>query len=498
MTRAVTEADVDADQLARILEPRSGVVSERVLAGGQYEASGGPMRTYRRTVTFDDLGADRAHVRQEVSFLLAIPYFRPMYALLFRRELRQLDPPRDRFPWWHPPEQMNERAAGALAVLAIIAIAFGYLNTLFSQTVAFAAEEFHADDSAQGFAGGVVRVGGALALVLIAASDRKGRRRMILVCTIAGCIVAATGAAAPSLAWLTASQLIARAFAAALLVIVGIAAAEEMPAGGRAYAVSLLALAAGLGAGICVMALRIADLGVAAWRILYLVPLLALPFARGVAARLHETRRFAARHRNVSLKGHGGRLALLGISGFLVNLHIAPSSQFTNRFLRVERHFSGGRIALLSLVTGTPGALGVLIGGRLADARGRRLVGAVTLLAGTGLDVLFYFTAGWPMWGMAFLSSVVLDASIPALGVYGPELFPTSLRGRANGIITVTSLAGSAVGLVLAGRLADSFGRIGPALAIMAIGPALLAALVIFAYPETAMRELEDLNPEDA
>ena len=48
-----------------------------------------------------------------------------------------------------------------------------------------------------------------------------------------------------------------------------------------------------------------------------------------------------------------------------------------------------------------------------------------------------------------------------------------------------------------AGALADHFGRIGPGMAILALGPVLLAVLVLAAFPETAGRELEELNPED-
>jgi len=33
--------------------------------------------------------------------------------------------------------------------------------------------------------------------------------------------------------------------------------------------------------------------------------------------------------------------------------------------------------------------------------------------------------------------------------------------------------------------------------AILAIGPLIYAALVVFAYPETARRSLDDINPED-
>ena len=87
--------------------------------------------------------------------------------------------------------------------------------------------------------------------------------------------------------------------------------------------------------------------------------------------------------------------------------------------------------------------------------------------------------------------------AIPALGVYGPELFPTGQRGLANGGLQVVSVAGSSLGLLAAGWLADRFDALGPAMAILAVGPALLVLLVALWYPETAHRELEDLNPSD-
>jgi MFS family permease len=86
---------------------------------------------------------------------------------------------------------------------------------------------------------------------------------------------------------------------------------------------------------------------------------------------------------------------------------------------------------------------------------------------------------------------------VPALGVYGPELFPTSLRGRANGVINTVATVGSVIGLVLAGFLADELGSFAWALGLLAIGPLAMAAVVLAWFPETAWRELEDLNPED-
>ncbi len=141
--------------------------------------------------------------------------------------------------------------------------------------------------------------------------------------------------------------------------------------------------------------------------------------------------------------------------------------------------------------------IGIIAGGRIADVRGRRVVAAVALVVGTACTLGYFFSAGWQMWVVATVGTMVSAAAIPALGVYGPELFPTGLRGRANGLVAVSSLLGSATGLILCGVLSDGFGRIGPAMSILSVGPFLLAVLVLAAYPETAGRELEDLNPED-
>jgi MFS family permease len=153
---------------------------------------------------------------------------------------------------------------------------------------------------------------------------------------------------------------------------------------------------------------------------------------------------------------------------------------------------------LIVILTATPGALGLIVGGVLSDRRGRRAVAVVSIVIGMALSVATFFVFHWELWMMSLLGTVVFAASVPTLGVYGPELFPTSLRGRINGIIGVAGLLGSAVGLVIAGALTDQFGRVGPSMAVLAAGPLLLAVLVVVAYPETAGQELETLNPEDA
>lgn len=65
-------------------------------------------------------------------------------------------------------------------------------------------------------------------------------------------------------------------------------------------------------------------------------------------------------------------------------------------------------------------------------------------------------------------------------------------------MITAAGVMGSVTGLLLVGNLADRFG-FGAAIGHgRPPGPILVAVLVLTRYPETAQRELEELNPTDA
>lgn len=487
-------------------------MAEAVAGPDVFDVETGPVRSYRRTLTVETTAdgppTHRHRVAERIDLSLSVPFFGALFVLPVRRALAREaravaagtadQDAAGTQPWWAPPDRLDRRAATVIALLSVLSLVGGYLGTLITQTITFAADRFDADDGDQSIVLAAVRVGVLLALVITAASDRRGRRLLLLGTATAAILTAATGAVAPSLVWLGASQTVARGLSTALALLVAIVAAEELPAGSRAYGVSVMALAAGLGAGMCVWVLPLADTGPDGWRLLYLVPLLALPILLRVARLLPETRRFAAHRDEAPAPVDPGRLRLLALSGFLASVFLAPASQFQNEFLRTERGFSASRISAFTLLTTTPAGIGVAVGGRLADVRGRRRVAAVGLLGGVGFTVGSFLVPGWPMWSFSAIGAVIAAATIPALGVYGPELFPTTGRGRANGIISLVGVAGSSIGLLVAGQLSDRLGGLGPAISILAVGPVLLAVLVLTRYPETAHRELEDLNPSDA
>lgn len=513
MTEVVVTRTVSDGELRDLLRPRHDLLVERQTAPGEFTLATGPFDRWDRRVevTGPSQRVGSHEVIERVDFRLAIPVWRVLFNPLIRRAImRGTRGGPGRAPFWAPPDLLDARAARVLSLLCVLAFFAGYMGTLLTQTNTFFKEDFGVSDGAIGTAIAVVRIGALLAVVVVAAADRRGRRLVLVGASISGCVFTVIGAFAPDLATLTAAQTVARAFTAATAVLVAVVAAEETPAGSRAYAVSVLTMTAALGAGQAVLLLWVAGLGESAWRVLFAVPVLAIwPIVR-IARRLPETRRFELSDRRASEQRSQGaprvrsrapiaRLLLLASSALLFDLFVTPASAFLNEYLRTDRGFEPWQIIAFTILTNTPGGIGIVIGGRLADARGRRVIGAIGLGAGVVFTVLMYLGTGWTIWLWSVLGAVIGAMAVPALAVYGPELFPTDARGRANGVINVARAAGSAAGAFLAGYLADRLaGGLPHAITLLAVGPVIVVGLVLFLYPETAARELEDLNPEDA
>jgi MFS family permease len=399
-----------------------------------------------------------------------------------------------------PPEALDARSFGVLRLLGLVSISVGYQATLLTQTITFAAQEFGRGDGAQSRSLAVVRVGILISLALAALADRRGRRRIIVLTAVAAPIVAALGALSPNLGVLTATQAVGRPLALCLDAIIAVVVAEEMPKGSRAYAFGVLALATGFGSGLCVALLPLADRGVQAWRMLYVVPLVFLALIKPLRRWLPESRRYVAPHaQQVRWSGHvGRRFALLAGTGLCINLLAAPASGLQNEYLKKLQGYSATQIALFTIITTTPAAIGVLVGGELSDRVGRRRVGAFGLTVGAIATTATFATNGWAIWVWSFVGASFGGLAVPAIGVYQTELFPTAIRSVAKAGIVVVTLLGSTIGLLAAGAARDhdvSYGRI---MTFLTIPPLIVALVILFAYPETAGRELEDLNPQDA
>ncbi len=497
----------DAAQLSRLRIPRDDIVGEQSTGDDRWGLEHGPFSRYERNL---DVVASEDESTWEVTetheFALAIPVWGRLFQPLVAHALRHR---RDSYGyWWAPPDRLEARAATVLGLLCAIQIVDGYLGTVLTQTLTFAADEFHRDNTAQGLVLGGVRAGVLIALFAVALADRRGRKSLLILAGLGSCAFTVLGGLSTGLWMLGSTQLVARGMSTALGILIVVVAAEEMPARSRAWAASVLVLSAGLGSGMAVWILPVADLDVRGWRVVYLMAGVGLFVVLAVGRRLPESHRFELIERDVreirvvddeTRDRRRRRLVLLAVSAFLIAMFAAPASGFQNDFLKDERGFSAAQISLFTLVTSTPAGIGVLLGGYLAETRGRRPIGAIGLVGGSMLAMLAFFSSGFGLWALTLGGVVVGGMAVPALAVYGPELFGTHDRGRANGVIVTVGVAGSAVGLLLAGVLSDGMGgTIAPVLALLSIGPLIVAGLVLTLYPETAATELEEINPEDA
>ena len=416
-------------------------------------------------------------------------------------------PPKPVFGLPETPFTLEQAALLGTAAAAVAIVTFS--SSLFGQLADPIAKTFGVSDATLGVGLAITRIGALFALPVTMLADRRGRRRSILFGVAASSVMCAVTAIAPTFAILTAAQVLQRGCVIATATVAAVAVIEEAPEGARAYAASMLALSAGFGFSFAVLALPVSDIAGDAWRIPYGLGALTILLAPNIARRLRETTRYEAlalrtdvargRVRELFTHRYGRRFVLLAIVGLMTNVFNAPSSQLMNKYLSDEHGFSGSGIALFRTVTtGIPGLLGVIIGGRLAEAHGRRPVAAIALALATLTQMVFFLGGGAVLWVASALSVIMAGAGGIALGTLDAELFPTEVRSTSNALLAVVSVTGSAIGLAAAGILSDHVGGLGNAIALCGIGAVLASVFLVPLLPESAAHELDEISPSEA
>jgi MFS family permease len=492
---------------------------------GTFEIAGSPERqpSIALTIVVTPV-ASGADVLVESSGEIELPFFgwffRPLVCIAHRRtrahaveSLRSTlanrpPPPPPKPVVGLPPVAFSPEQATFIATASVAAAIVAFTSALFGQFTSPISRSFGASDATIGVAFALTRLGALFALFAIAIADRRGRRRSILIGVVGSAVICALSAAAPNLALFTTAQVVQRGLVGTTATVAFLAVVEEAPEGARAYAASMLALAGGFGFSFSVVTLPLADAASWGWRVPFALGGATLLLAPAVARNLGETARYTAiaartdvvrgRARDV-FDRHRSRFLLLAVVAFLTSLFSGPSSSFTNKYLTDIRGFTNTDIAFFRAVTtGVPGLVGVLIGGRLAEMRGRRPVAGIALAAATGTQMIFFLTGGVSLWVMAAISIFMAGAGGIALGTLDAELFPTEVRSTSNAMLYVLGVLGSATGLLVAGGLADHVGGIGRSVALTGIGSLLVALIVIPLLPESATRILDDVSPTRA
>jgi putative MFS transporter len=456
---------------------------------------------------------DRDGDRHVVSYRLRIPYFSFFWRPLIERRARAIEAAADAgrplpadVPWWAPPVAQSPAATATIAYVCLISGTWSYAGGtggLLTQTLPYAAEVYDVGDAELGAGLAIVRAGVLLALAVGLVADRVGRRRFILVAAIAHCALAAAIGLAPSFGAYIGAHLILRCVDVALSIALGVLAVESVPARNRATILAVVILANGAGLALAVGSLPIAAAGRGGFATVYALQLLALPLVLHAGRRLPESPRYLAhaaeRHSYAELwrPPYRRRLVLVGLSALLSAAFFAPGVELFNRYLDDVHGFSAFEIVLFLAVTGAPSFTMLIVGGRFADELGRKAVGVPLVVLSALAYAGFYLADGVWLWLLAFLAAMLGAAGGAALAPYRSELFPTRVRSGANTILVAAAVCGSALGLASAGLLAEDIG-VGKAIALLAPGALVAAAMVVRWFPETAGRELEETSAEAA
>ena len=353
--------------------------------------------------------------------------------------------------------------------------------------------------------GSALAVGTLAALPISVLVDRLGRRRLLVASVAAFSLANLASAVAPSLAWLAAARVVAVCFETVASSATVALVIEEVAPDRRGLAVAAVTVAAGAGTGLTTL---LYPLLAPHWRQLYLAGAAGVVAALVLALFLPESRAWAAAVNPPPLAGGGGppgsegvverrvatlrllwrtpwrpRLLTLAASGALGALFYSPAGLLVALFGSRQLGLSPTLISATVVVAGVASTPAFLVGGRLSDRMGRRIPAvalsmlATCFAAGTFLGGRVGYWAGNVGW------SVLASASVPVLGAWYGELFPTRARATSESAGAVAGALGGVVGFQLVGLLQP---RIGLAAALGGLAAVALAgAALLFRLPET-------------
>jgi MFS family permease len=384
---------------------------------------------------------------------------------------------------------------GVVAALGDVARGFGQVNP-----GATLADQAGLSGTDLGIGLAIMRLASLGALPITGLADRFGRRTMLLVTVGLGLAMTAAAAASPSYWWFVAIFASGRPLLSATNALAQVTAAEQTGSADRAKAVALIAAGYGTGAGVVAIVHSLAEraIGFRGVFVLALVPLALLPL---LSRWISEPDRFAVAaagsEHPVPVLGAVARpfrrrLLVIAVLAFAVSVITGPANSFVFLFAQNFLHQRGIVTAAMVVGAGAAGLVGLLVGRWLADRVGRRLTGALAMVA-----VALFATLTYTGSASALLTGYILgvfagSVFAPAAGSLVNELFPTSVRASVAGWSLAAGVLGAVAGLVIFGAVAEAVHRFAVA-GLVTFLPAALVMVLFWLLPETRGVEPEDL-----
>ncbi len=424
---------------------------------------------------------------------------------------------RRRNPAWIPPflgrvpATVPDPHVSLLGAVAFAIFFENYDQAMLTQAIKQIAGDFGVVESELGNLLGLVRLGAVPAFFLIPLADRFGRRRTFLVSVLGMSLATTLSALAPSVMPFIGLQMLSRLFMVTAAATAFVIVTEEFEAAHRGWGLGIVGAVGTFGVGMSAILFAAIDLLPYGWRAMYLVgvvPLLALPVLR---RRIGETRRFdeqqAARasagiaqaawwHPLADLaRAYPLRTLAVGVIGAGSSAANGAAYNFSAYFVQEHHGWEPGQYSIMLLAAGTVGILGHPFAGRVADARGRRLVGFAFYALFPFLAFAFYSAPGWALAFLWVPMVFVITGGITISRALATELFPTSYRGTASGFLQLMDTLGAAAALFAISAMTVTGASAIPAVQVV-VWISLLAALALLVLPETGRRELEDISDD--
>lgn len=374
------------------------------------------------------------------------------------------------------------RTGYVLAACGLATLLVGYGGSILFIALPAIARENRAGVGQLAALGATLAVGSVIAIPLASLADRRGRGLAAAI-GIAGFSLAALATAlSRGIEGLAIARVAAVCFETLVVAIATAAALEAVGNTRRGVTASFLALSAGAGAALTVVAY---PLVAPHWRLLYFAAALGLPLAP-LGLRIPGRRAAASPDSRLGvLMGSPWRtrVGVLVSASAMGGLLYEPANFFGVLFGSQQLHLDATTLSIVVAASGVAAGLGYVAGGLLTDRAGRRrpavllgVVSAIVAAASFVPNVAVYVAAG-------VVASATASAAAPVLGAWIAELVPSRARVTAFTVIGVGGSLGGVAGLGLSALLAPRIG-LGGSLGVAAVVAA-AGALALLALPET-------------
>src|SRR6266851_3878769 len=353
----------------------------------------------------------------------------------------------------------------------------------------------------------LVRLGYLLSLLMTPFADVFGRRRLLLYTVMGYTGFTALSAIAPGEKTFVVFQILARAFAGAEAAVAGVILAEEVDAAHRGWAIGLLGGISSAGYGLAAIVFAFINVMPYGWRGLYAIALLPLVLIIPLRRTLPESARFEKEQSEggqpskvweplVQLyTAYPKRLMMMLLVMFLGSVGGNAAGIMFPKFLQEAHGWSPGNVSSLFFFGGALSVIGSIAAGRLSDRFGRRVMGATFFFLAPLMTIWMYTATGFsivPVWILEVFFDI---ASSTIMNAYSAEMFPTSYRSTAGSALAVAGTTGGAIGLFLEGVLFSLTGSHARSIRYLTVFW-LFAPAIMWFFPETSGRELEEISPE--